>query len=321
MSNLRNRAQNRDQTPGNGIAVPEQGNNTARAIDRVNHTLTQRKGVIEAGLSKVLDVDVFMGRVMAEIRKTPDLATCSLPSLMGAVVSLAQLGLEPGPLGHAYLTPRQNRTKVDGEWISVWEVTLVIGYRGYIALGRRAGGMSIDADSVHELDDFTHARGSEEILTFRKAMKGDRGPLLGYWATAAFDGGRATHFMREDELHAHAEKYVGVWNPNRDPGDPPKYKGFAGQNFDAWCRKTVIRQMTWRLPQSNELARAMQVDEAPTYWREGQGLVTATPDGALTDDNALAAPPSAAPPPPAADSGGLPQEYDPTAEPGWQGDR
>lgn len=305
------------QTPGQGIAVAP-----PTRLDQIQDTLMQRRELVGAGLSKVLDLDVFMGRVMNEIRKNPDLAKCSTPSLMGAVVSMAQLGLEPGPLGHAYLTPRRNSVKVGGRWEKVDEVVLVIGYRGYITLGRRAGGMSIDADAVREGDEFTHVRGSSELLTFRKSLHGERGDVLGYWATATFDGGMATHFMRTDELVAHAEQYVG----RNDAGG---FKGFAGKNWDAWSRKTVIRQMTWRLPQSNELARAVQVDETPTYLQESGRLVTVTQDGEVIDDNPMTPPPPMSEQPPAQQErpqqarqdevplNGETDDYDPTLDPNW----
>jgi recombination protein RecT len=294
MSNLRDRAarqQPAPATPGTGVALP--GNETAARITSMGDAIATRRSSIEAGLSRVLDLDIFLGRVMAEVRKTPDLALCSLPSMMGCVVSAAQLGLEPGPLGHIYLTPRTNK--------GVQEAVLVIGYKGYIELARRAGGMSIDAAPVHEHDVFEHERGTRERLTFQKAIRGDRGDLLGYWSAAVFAGGQATNFMRIDELHAHARKYSGTW-PSGD------YKGFAGQNWDVWCRKTAVRGMAWRLPLSNELARAIQVDEAPTYWRDGGAVVTVTPDGGMSEDDP--SPPAVVPPGPPQVKGWEPAEGD-----------
>jgi recombination protein RecT len=295
MSNLRDRASRQQPapaTPGTGVALP--GNETTVRIEAMGDALATRSAAIAAALSRILDLDIFLGRVMAEVRKTPDLTLCSLPSMMGCVVSAAQLGLEPGPLGHIYLTPRKNK--------GVMEAVLVIGYKGFIELARRAGGMSIDAAPVREHDLFEHERGTRERLTFQKAIRGDRGDLLGYWAAAVFTGGQATNFMRIDELHSHARQYSGTW-PSGD------YKGFAGQNWDAWCRKTAVRGMAWRLPQSNEMAKAFQVDEAPTYWRDNGAVVTVTPDGGMTEDDpapsAVVDPPA---PPPAEPKGWEPAE-------------
>ena len=49
-------------------------------------------------------------------------------SLMSAIVKASQLGLEVGSaMGHAYLVPYKT------------EATLIIGYRGMLALARRSG--------------------------------------------------------------------------------------------------------------------------------------------------------------------------------------
>ena len=47
--------------------------------------------------------------VTTEIRRNPKLMQCTRESLLGALMLSAQLGLEPGPLGHVYYIPYNNK--------------------------------------------------------------------------------------------------------------------------------------------------------------------------------------------------------------------
>ena len=67
------------------------------------------------------------------VRANPALGACTPQSLLGALMTCAQLGLEPGPLQHVYFIPRRNaRLNAD-------EVNFQIGYKGYIQLAIRSG--------------------------------------------------------------------------------------------------------------------------------------------------------------------------------------
>lgn len=265
MTSLRERAHAAAQpAAGTDLAVQQ----PATVYDEIQTQLDARRSFIAAGLSKQLDLDILLGRVVNEIRKTPKLAECTFPSLMGAVVTAAQLGLEPGPLGHFYLTPRRNKGR--------WEVVPIIGYRGYIELARRSGGISIDADDRCENDAWVYQRGTDPKLITSPPDHGARGEVLGYWAAATFPGGTAAQYMSQLDLDAHAKKYA------YKDGKPT---GFAATNWDAWSRKTVVRQMAWKLPLTNVLARALEVDEAPTLWRDGAPMVTVHPDRMIEQDD------------------------------------
>lgn len=259
MSALRDRAHGTEVA----VAAPQ-----VTVYDEIRDQLDARKSFIASGLAKTIDIDVFMGRVMNEVRKQQKLAECTFSSLMGAVVTAAQLGLEPGPLGHYYLTPRRNKGQ--------WEVVPVIGYRGFIELARRSGGLSIDADDRRQNDHWLYSRGTDPKLHTAPPDDGPRGDVLGYWAAATFQGGAAAQYMTMSDLQEHAEKYA-----SRDG----RITGFAATNWEAWCRKTVVRQMAWKLPLTNVMAHALEVDEAPTLWRDGAStLVTVHPDRIVEHD-------------------------------------
>lgn len=264
--------------PDGQVATQESGAASvpATTYTEIQNFLGGRRSFIEQALDRHLDLDVFMGRMLNEVRKSPLLAGCTYTSLMGSVVTAAQLGLEPGPLGHFYLTPRRNSVKTGGEWQKVWEVVPVIGYKGYIVLGRRAGGMSIDADDRRENDHWVYRRGTDPGLETAPPDRGERGEQLGYWAAAKFTGGSAAHYMSMHDLHQHAEKYAT--NPFGE------IHGFAKSNWHAWCLKTVVRQMAWKLPQSTQMAVALERDEGSAYWRDDSSMVVVTQHGAEDAD-------------------------------------
>ena len=58
-----------------------------------------------AALPKHINSERFTRIAITTIRQNPDLAKCSQESLLGSLMVLAQLGLEPGVLGQAYLLP------------------------------------------------------------------------------------------------------------------------------------------------------------------------------------------------------------------------
>ena len=60
-------------------------------------------------MPKHMDPDRLARIAMTEYRRNPVLGTCSPQSFFGALMQAAQLGLEPGLVGHSYLVPFKNR--------------------------------------------------------------------------------------------------------------------------------------------------------------------------------------------------------------------
>ena len=67
------------------------------------------------------------------LAQEPKLATCTRASLIGAMLEIASLGLEPGVLGEAWLIPFKDRKR------NVTEAQVVIGYKGMLELARSSG--------------------------------------------------------------------------------------------------------------------------------------------------------------------------------------
>lgn len=237
------------------------------AAPTVRETVARMEGEFSRALPKHLPVDRFLRLIMTELQKTPRLQQCSMPSLLGACMTSAQLGLELGPLGHFYLTPRQ----LKGEWT----VVPIIGYKGMVELARRSGLLlSIEARPVKANDVFEFEFGLNERLIHRPKLDGDRGESVAYYGIAKFlDGGHQFDVMSRSDVEE-----------RRDRGSAGK-NGPWVTDADAMGSKTVIRQMQRWLPQTPEMALAAQVDETPQAWEKGMPLPLGTTEQPKFDAN------------------------------------
>jgi recombination protein RecT len=187
---------------------------------------------------------------LTEIRRAPALAKCDPASLLGAIMTCAQVGLEPGgPLGHAYLVPFENRRA------GRTEVQFILGYRGMIELARRSGQIqSIEARAVYEGDQFDVKLGLDSDLThvpdFENPNRTQSEKLrFGYAVAKLKDGGVQFEVMSRRELEAvRAQSKAGTIGPWQT-------------HYEAMALKTVIRRLFKYLPISIELATAVEQDE------------------------------------------------------------
>jgi len=115
----------------------KEGISTHNPYKTIQDLLKRMEPQIRKALPKHLEPERLARIALTEIRKNPKLLECSRESLLGAVMTAAQLGLEPGVLGHAYLIPYwNNKTKS-------YEVQFQIGYKGLLDLVRRSGYLHI----------------------------------------------------------------------------------------------------------------------------------------------------------------------------------
>ena len=222
------------------------------------------KGTLQALLPKHFDPERMLKLAVGALRTTPKLAQASNASLLGAIVTCAQLGLEPNtPLGHAYLLPFDKREKRNGEWVTVeTQVTVIIGYKGMIDLARRSGQIvSIAAHEVCEGDDFRFAYGLDEELVHRPALK-NRGAVVGFYAVAKLaGGGYCFEFMSTDEVNHIRDAAAQKNRAKKDGSGNYIITGPWQDNYVEMGRKTALRRVFKYLPISIEnLAFADAID-------------------------------------------------------------
>lgn len=216
--------------------------------------LKKMESQIAQAMPKHMNIERLSRIAITTIRTNPKLLECTLPSLMGAVMQSAQLGLEPGLLGHCYILPYGK------------EAQFIIGYKGMIDLARRSGHIqSIGAHVVYENDFIELVYGLDDKLTHIPwHLRSDKpqtqsGAIKGAYMVAKFkDGGHQIHYMPYSEILQHRDRSKGYENA-------VKY----GKKDNPWisdepemCKKTVVRSGWKFLPISVEIASAVTKDEA-----------------------------------------------------------
>ena len=207
--------------------------------------LEKSKGQIARAVPKHVDADRLARVALTLTRTTPTLLECSPQSILAGVMMSAQLGLELGMIGHAYLVPFNN--KKTGRK----EAQFIIGYRGMIDLARRSGNIkSIKAEVVYENDHFVLEYGLDDKIEHvpwhcrndvRQSTSGD---FRGAYAVAQFiEGGHALLYMPKAEIDEHrarskASKY-GPWVTD----------------YNEMAKKTDVRGIFKWLPISIEIQR------------------------------------------------------------------
>ena len=175
------------------------------------------------------DAARYVASVLAAVAANPTLQACEPESVARAALQAATLRLDVSPqVAQAYLVP----FRVKGRY----QATLVVGYRGLLALALRTGRYTrIHAGPVYEGQRFI-----EDPLTGEARIEGRRegDAVVGYVAYYRMrDGFEKAVYMSVDDIRAHAERYSKSWG-SRDSA--------WSTNFDDMARKTVLRRLLLR---------------------------------------------------------------------------
>lgn len=203
----------------------------------------------ELAMPKGLEAAQLVRDALTSLRQTPDLAKCTPATVLGALMSCAQLGLRPGVLGQAWVLPFW-----DGRSRS-HKAQLIIGYKGFVELAYRNPKVaSVIARTVYEGDTFEVDYGLEDNLVHKPDMSGPRStPIAHYAIFKTVDGGRAFWVMTETEVQAWKERHAP-----RNRGQ--KIVGPWVDHYEAMARKTVLLRLAAWMPKATDLAYAMEID-------------------------------------------------------------
>ena len=206
--------------------------------------IKQMQGEIQKALPSVITPERFTRIVLSALSTNPKLAQTTPQSFLGAMMTAAQLGLEPNtPLGQAYLIPFKNHGTL--------ECQFQLGYKGLIDLAYRSGEVSvIQAQVVYSNDDFSYSFGLNPELKHVPA-KSDRGdPIAVYAMFRTKDGGYGFEVMSIDEVREHAQRY------SKSYGNGPWQT-----NFEEMAKKTVLKRVLKYAPLKSDFVRGMAQDE------------------------------------------------------------
>lgn len=205
------------------------------------------EGEIKKALPSVITPERFTRMVLSAISTNPKLGSCTPSSFLGAMMSAAQLGLEPNtPLGQAYILPYLNKGTLEAQF--------QLGYKGLIDLAYRSGEVElVQAHIVYANDTFVCEFGLEPKLTHIPADT-DRGePVKVYAMFKTKSGGYGFEVMSMDDVRSHAEKYSKAYSKDFSPWKT---------NFEEMAKKTVLKKCLKYAPLKSDFVRGIVQDES-----------------------------------------------------------
>lgn len=201
-----------------------------------------------AALPSHLSPERFGRIAITALTRTPKLKECTQESVFKCLLDLSAMGLEPDGR-HAHLIPYGK------------ECTLIIDYKGLVALVRRSGEVAkIHADIVCENDIFQHSMGEVKAHTFD--LRNPRGDTYAAYAQVTLkDGSVQAAILSKDEIDS-------VRKRSRSGGTGP-----WATDWNEMAKKTAFRRLTKWLTLSPEIADVIaKADE-----HEFGGMRDATP--------------------------------------------
>ena len=220
---------------GNNMMTPQQ----AMKSGNVNALVKSMSAQLSAALPQHLRTDRFDRICVTALRRSPKLMQCTPVSLLGALMECAQMGLEPGVGQQIHLIPYGR------------EVTVIIGYQGYVELARRAGITIHPPRVVREGDEFDVDWGNPERQVIHKPAFGVVGEMSHVWAMATGDTiAPVVEVMSRAQIEVVRDR-ARKGRRGSSPWD---------DHFEEMARKTVVRRLAKYLPKSSEFLRAEALD-------------------------------------------------------------
>lgn len=209
----------------------------------------ETKAMIAAALPKICTPDRFMRVMMTAAQKNKELLKCTKQSLFEAMMSCAELGIEPDGR-RAYLIPFKNSKK------GVVECQLQLGYKALVELVLRSGTVSnIHADVVCDNDDFEYDTG--EIKRHKIDFKKERGAMYAAYAKATFkDGTTKAEVLSRFEIEAIRNRSQAVRAAKRWGRETP-----WDTDYNEMAKKTAFKRLSKWLTLSPELRDAIAKDD------------------------------------------------------------
>lgn len=208
--------------------------------------IKQMESEIKKALPSVLTPERFTRIVLSALSSNPKLAETTPQSFLGAMMTAAQLGMEPNtPLGQAYLLPYWNSRN------NCYECQFQLGYKGLLDLAYRSGDISVvQSQVVYENDEFSYSYGLEPELKHIPA-KADRGdPTHVYAVFRTKSDGFGYEVASIEDIRTHAQRY------SKSFGNGPWQT-----NFEEMAKKTVLKRVLKYAPLKSEFVRKLVQDE------------------------------------------------------------
>lgn len=223
-------------------------NEVAKSGNTMQAYIKKMEGEIAKALPSVMTPERFTRITLSALSTNPKLGQTTPASFLGAMMTAAQLGVEPNtPLGQAYLIPFQNNKA------KRLECQFQLGYKGLIDLAYRSGEVSvIQAHVVYANDEFEYELGLDPKIKHIPASSNRGDPIYFYAVFKTKSGGYGFEVMSVDDVRKHAAKYSQAYKCEYSPWKT---------NFEEMAKKTVLKRCLKYAPLKSDFVRALSVDE------------------------------------------------------------
>lgn len=265
------------QTSGGTLAVAEQRG----PLTIVEHIRSMKEQFAMA-MPKGAEAEQLVRDAITAVRTTKNLDRCDSQSVLGALMTTAQLGLRPNVMGQAFVLPfwdsnfqtvdESGRPRKGG-----YRAQFVPGYKGLVQLAYRHPLVTtVIGRTVRDGDHFDVDFGLADKLEHKPALDPDAvpGEDTHYYAMWKGDGGHGFWVMTRGEARAYRDKYASRNKEGKIVGPWATDDGFPGMAI-----KSCLRQLSKWMPASTELVAAVAAD--------GQVRTDLTPDALPTDPDVI----------------------------------
>ena len=204
---------------------------------------------IKKALPSVMTPERFMRMALSATNMSPKLLQCEKMTFLSALMSAAQLGLEPNtPLGQAYLIPYWSNKR------KKYECQFQIGYQGYKDLFyRNENNCNVDAYPVYENDEFSYELGLNPNIIHKPALI-NRGKVIAYYSVwKSKTGGFGISVMSMEDMENFYKEKV---EPNKKGKSSP-----WDTDYEAMAKKTVLKRNLKYAPLNSDIRRLIMNDE------------------------------------------------------------
>lgn len=198
------------------------------------------KKILKKTLGENVALDPWVETALVMIRTNKKLMQCTPMSMMGALMTLASMGLRlENALGQAYLEAYSVKEKDErtGKWEhSYYEAQAGVGYRGLIDLVYRAHDvLDVECVVIHKNDTVDFRRGSNPFIhhtwDHSKTQK-ERGPISAMYTGIRYKAGYYSFEIYPfEDLKIHRNKVLAQKNVTVEE-DENGDETFIGRNWD-----------------------------------------------------------------------------------------
>lgn len=214
-------------------------------VAKFSSFMDKLKPQLALALPKHMNADRMTRLALTAFSTNVALQKCSAQSIAGAIMTAAQLGLEPGINGQGYLIPYKDTC------------TFVPGWKGLVDLVARSGRATVWTGVVYAGDKFEHQLGDSP---FCRHIPGD----------GADENERFTHVYAIGRVRDASMAVIEVWTRAKVQKHLKQYNKVGGRhyahenenNFEMYARKVALLQVLKYMPASIELANAIDVSHA-----------------------------------------------------------